>query len=342
MRIIRSLLIIFIGGVLLFGFIAPGAAPLSVTTPISDSMEPTAPQHSLVVITGGSVNVGDILLFESPRSDEPVLHRAVGKVDAGYITQGDANDVSDQAIGLAPVSPDRMDGSVPTIAGRPVIIPYLGGLLTNPAVLLGSWGLLGLSLLYTTRRGGVVRGEVTTISIRKYGIALAVIIIIGLPIVTALFAIPLQTEIVTSTTASPASSNIAAPGETSERTVTVTSPLFAVLHTAVIVEGDVALQEADSSIGEQAMRITVRNDPSDEPMVHDGYIRVYTYPSIVPGAVMKPIDAVHPVLASFVSSLIIGGLISGVSLAFDKHRIVRGTPKELRSHRNDRTRREKR
>lgn len=335
-------LILLIGGVLLFGFIAPGTAPVSVTSPVSDSMEPTAPQHSLLVVINADAGIGDILLFESVQQNDPVLHRAVGTTEtgSGFITQGDANEQPDQALGMAPVTEDQIDGVVPTVAGHPVIIPYVGGILTNPVVLLGSWGLLSLSLLYTTQPGKVTRGVVTTVPIRKYGLVFAVLIIFGLPVATALFAIPVQTDIVTSTTASPASSNIAAPGEVSEQTVSASSPFFTVLHTAAIVDGDLRLQETESPIGAQTTTITVQNNPSNEPMVHQGTIRVYTYPSILPGAVMDPIDAVHPVLASFVSSLLIGGSIVGVSYAFDQHRIVRARANKLRTYRNNRNQRD--
>lgn len=342
MRALWAVLTIFLGSVLLFGFLVPAVAPVSVTTPVSESMEPTVPEHSLVVVTNSEVSTGDIVLFEAPQRDLPVLHRAIGTTEGGYITQGDANELPDQAVGMAPVAESQIDGVVPTVAGTPLVIPYLGEILTNPVVLLGSCGFLALSILYTTRVGTVKRGVVTTIPIRKYGIALAVLIVIGLPVATALFAVPVQTELVTSTTASPTSSNIAAPGEVTERTVSVSSPPYAVLHTAVVVDGDVTLQDIESPIGEQTTRITVQNNPSDEPTIHEGTIRIYTYPTILPGVVMDPIDAIHPVVASFVSSLVIGGSILGVSFAFDKHKIVRGTPKEIRNHRNTRPRREQR
>ncbi len=340
MRVWRAVVLTLFGVVLLFGFIAPGAAPLSVTSPVSDSMEPTAPQHSLVVVTSGGVTTGDILLFETPERDRSVLHRAVGEADTGYITQGDANELPDQAFGMTPVSPDQIDGSVLTIAGHPVIIPYVGGVLTNPVVLLGLWGLLALSLLYTTQLGGVSRGSVATTHIRKYAVVLALIIVVAIPVTTGLSAITVQTEIVTSTTASPSSPSIAAPGDVSERTVSVSSPFFALLHTPVVVEGDVTLQDTSSSNGGRVKRITVQNNPSNVPTVHEGSVTVYTYPRVLPGAVMKPIDTIHPVLGSFVSSLVIAGLLVGASRVFDKHRIVRGTRDEIRAHRDNRARRD--
>jgi signal peptidase I len=340
MRVLLPVFFALLGGVLLFGVIAPGAAPISVTSPVSDSMEPIAPQHSLVVVTNGNVDVGDIVLYESAQRDAPVLHRAIGETDTGYITQGDANDLSDQALGNDPVTESQIDGVVPTVAGHPVILPYVGGVLTNPVVLVGSWGLFVISLLYTTRVGKITRGGITAIPIRKYGIAFAVILIVGLPVATAVFAIPVQADIVTSTTASPSSSNIAAPGEVSERTVTVSSPLFVVLQPAVIVEGDVTLQDTDNQFGEQSMQITIQNNPSEEPMIHEGSLRVYTYPSVFPGVVMNPVEAIHPVVASFVNALVIGGMILGLTFGFDKHKIVRVGPNKLRNHRNNRTRRE--
>lgn len=344
MRVIQAVLITLLAGVLLFGFIAPGVAPVSVTTPVSDSMEPTAPQHSLAVVVNSDVDVGDIVLFESPQRDSPVLHRAVGtaQADTGYITQGDANELPDQSLGMSPVTQGDVDGVVPTVAGYPVVIPYVGGILTNPFVLLGSWGLLALSVLYTTQVSKLGRGGVTTMPIRKYGAAFAVILVVALPAATALFAVPVQAEIVTSTTASPDSANVAPPGGVTEQTVSASSPFYAVLHTAVVVDGDLTLQDTSSPIGEQTTRITVQNSPSDEPVIHEGTVRIYTYPSVLPGVFLEPFDAVHPVLASFISSLVLAGLVLGVSYGFDKHRIVRGQLHKLRTHRNNRDRREQR
>jgi signal peptidase I len=343
MRVLSTVFLLLLGGALLFGFLAPGAAPLTVTSPVSDSMEPTAPQHSLVVVVNGGVDVGEIILFESPQRDRAVLHRAVGTAEAttGYVTQGDANELPDQAVGMTPVSESQINGVVPTVAGHPVVLPYVGGILTNPVVLLGSWGLLALSVLYTTQVGTLTRGTVTTVPIRRYGTVFALLVIVSLPVATALFAVPVQTEIATSATASPTSSSIAALGGVSERTVSVSSPFFAVLHTAVTVDGGLTLQDTDSSMGEQTTYVTVQNPPVAEPTTHEGTVQIYVYPEILPGAVMTPIEAVHPVLASFVSSLVIGGLIFGACYAFDKHRILRGRPDELRTHRNNRTRWEK-
>lgn len=329
--------------VLLFGFIAPGVAPVSVTTPISDSMEPTAPQHALVVITDTDAEVGDILLFESAQRDNPVLHRAIRTVETetgtGYVTQGDANELPDQTFGTAPVTEDRIDGVVPVVAGYPVIIPYVGGVLTNPVVLVGMCGLLALSLLYTTQVSNGVRDEVVTIPIRNYAIVFAILLVIGLPAVTALSAIPVQTEIVTSTTVSPDSAGIAAPGEVSEQTITATSPFFAVLHLAAVVDGDLRLQDTTSPIGEQTAEFRVQNPPSDEPTAHQGTVWIYTYPSVLPGVVIQPLDAIHPVLASAVNAVIFAGVILVVSFLFDKHRIVRVGPDKLRNHRNNRPQR---
>lgn len=331
--------IILITGVLLvFGAIAPGLSPVTVTTPVSESMEPTAPTHSLVVIVSTTADPGDIILFDSAQQEKPVLHRIVGvsDTDDGYITQGDANKVPDQDLGMDSVSDKQINGVVPTIAGHPIIIPHAGSVLTNPVVLLGTWALLALSLLYTTKVGKITRGAATTIPIRKYAVVLAVLIMVGTPIATAVFAVPAQTEIVTSTTASAASSDIAEPGGVSERTVTVSSPFFAVLRTTATLEGDLVLQTAENSFGEQTAEISVRNQPSDVPTIHKGTIKIYSYPAVLPTSISSPIVAIHPIAASFANSFIIGVAVIIVGLAFDKRKIVRSSHRKLRQHRNNR------
>lgn len=313
--------------VLAFGAVAPAAAPITVTSPDSGSMEPTAPEHSLVVVVSDTPEVGDIALYDTSSRTEPVLHRLVETTDGGeaFITQGDANQRTDQEVGNPPVSTDQMYGTVPTIAGQPLIVPYAGTLLTNPFALVGLWAMLAISVLYSTSMGQLVRGTVVTIPFRTYAVAIGLLIIVVLPLV--ILATPTVTElyILTSTTGGADAAHIAVPGETTERDVAITSPLLQFLHVSGHADGELAVSSIETSLGSPTATITVENTPSETPTVHEGSVSVYTYPMTLPETHVQALAAIHPALAAFVASFVLGGPLVALGLASDPHRVVRAS-----------------
>ncbi len=79
---------------------------------LSPSMTPAVPSGSLVVVTGGPVELGSVIVFEQPGSGRLVTHRVVG-VSAGddglqYRTKGDANPLPDRT----PVPASEVEGRV--------------------------------------------------------------------------------------------------------------------------------------------------------------------------------------------------------------------------------------
>ena len=92
---------------------------------LSGSMEPTFSEGSLLVVSrvasSDEVSAGDIVVYDAGRS--LVAHRVVEVAGDAFVTQGDANNVSDERIGLSRVKakvvawtpplslPDRMFGT---------------------------------------------------------------------------------------------------------------------------------------------------------------------------------------------------------------------------------------
>lgn len=67
----------------------------------SSDMEPTLTHGDVVVITEKSqYELGEVISYI--KSDEVVVHRIVGTNDSGYITQGDANEDTDETLLTAP------------------------------------------------------------------------------------------------------------------------------------------------------------------------------------------------------------------------------------------------
>lgn len=127
---IRDLIsLILIVGVLYFGFKGGMALALQSSSPMrgvtSDSMKPTFQRGDLLIIEGvdspADIKENDIIVFEYPGSNEPIVHRVVGMRVTGngelqFITRGDANPSYNTEI----VPPEDVIGKVV------YWIPYLG------------------------------------------------------------------------------------------------------------------------------------------------------------------------------------------------------------------------
>lgn len=341
MRRLSPVLLIGFAGLLIFGSVAPAAAPLTLTSPVSGSMEPTAPEHSLIVIVSGEPKVGDIALYETPTREEPVLHRIVGETAAGegFITQGDTNGYTDQEAGDPPLTTNELYGVVPTIGGYPVIIPYVGGAITNPIVIIGLWVLLVFSALYSSPMGTTTRDLVDASPFRSYAILVGLLIILIVPIAILATATTMDAQIIISTTASPDATHITAPGETTEHTLSLTSPFLSFLHVSAHASGDLVVADVEKRTGGQTASVIMSNTPSSDPTVHDGSVTMYMYPMVLPDRFIQGLAAVHPGLAAFVSGLIIGGPVLLLGLLSDKHGIARVNRVTLRRHRRSQRKR---
>jgi signal peptidase len=311
------LAVVALGLVLTLGAIAPGVAPVVVATPDSGSMVPTAQTHSLVVVVDTEPSVGDVALFETPTRDQAVLHRLVDRTPEGdaFITKGDANAATDQAAGDPPVSPDQVYGTVPTLFGHPLVVPYAGLILTNPVVGFGAWALLGASLLYTTTGGQAVRETVASVPVRVHVVVLAVAIMVVIPVAAVVAPASVTAEVVTTTTASGENPAVVQPGEVGERTIRISSPVIWGLQTTAEAEGDLRIRSVEAT-GGGTRTVTVVNEPTAEPGVQRGTITVYSFPATLPKPVLDALVDVHPVVAGFASALPIGGSVLVAAMLF--------------------------
>jgi len=329
------LAVMALGMVLTLGAVAPGIAPVVVATPDSGSMVPTAETHSLVVVLDTEPTVGEIALFETPTKNRAVLHRLVDRTPDGdaFITQGDANAATDQAAGDPPVSPDQVYGTVPTVLGQPLVVPYAGLVLTNPVFAFGVWALLGASLLYTTTGGAAVRETVASVPVRVHVVVLAVAILVVIPVVSVAAPASVDAEILTTTTATDDDPAIVGPGEVGERTIEVSSPVIWGLQTTAEAEGDLSIRSVGAGDG-GTRTVTVVNEPVDEPQVHRGTVTVYSFPATLPKPVLAALVDVHPVAAGFASALPIGGSVLVAALLFIDPRLpLRASRKAIQRRR---------
>lgn len=94
----------------------------------SDSMEPLLHVNdAFIVIPTRQVNKGDIVMFRPVALQASfITHRIVGIGENGYITKGDNSPYHDQENAEPEVQRDRIVGKVVSMNGQPLVIPGLG------------------------------------------------------------------------------------------------------------------------------------------------------------------------------------------------------------------------
>jgi signal peptidase I, archaeal type len=121
---------VLLAGLIVFGNVIGLSAGVGYVE--TKSMSPTLePGDGFVMIPdaiAGPPQSGDVVVFEAEelRGGGPTTHRIVGQTDRGYITQGDNNNVPDQAGNEPVVQETQINGRVLQIAGSVVSIPYVG------------------------------------------------------------------------------------------------------------------------------------------------------------------------------------------------------------------------
>lgn len=326
--------------------------PLLLTYVQTDSMSPTIePGDGYIVlpssVTGG-VSEGDVVLYEAQEFDGGGLttHRVVDVTEEGYITKGDNNPFTDQDGGEPPVAEGQIVGVALQVGGGPVVIPWLGVLVTTVrgvvtgivGALLGVVGLeaetsgsavgivaivAGLLMLlasvllsgqrpsrsYDRRRGSfILQGEVLTVLF-----VLAVLVPANASMV-----IPGGTaEYTVLSSESPAEEeNVVQPGGTLELRYNVQNsglvPLQAVVEPA---SGGVRVDQRQLSVPFQGSASTsVTLQIPQEPGTYTRYVQEHRYLGILPGSWTAALHRVHPLVALGVINVVIATVVAGVTL----------------------------
>lgn len=127
-----TLIYIGLGFVIALGFNTILGICLSTDTPVvavfSESMIPTFYKGDMIIVQGTqNVSIGDIIVFDVPAYNFPIIHRAINITDGKITTKGDHNLIQD---------PWFVDKSV--IHGKAVMrIPLLGWVKITFFSLLG-------------------------------------------------------------------------------------------------------------------------------------------------------------------------------------------------------------
>lgn len=282
--------------------------PTLFATPVSDSMEPTISQSDVVVINPtDSPEEGDVILFESAQTEQPVIHRIVGTHPDGFITQGDANERTDQETNFDHVTEDRISGTVVTVGGSVVSIPFIGVFLNNPFYLIILWLFVScyslISALFSTDYDDRAADRFTTrFPIIVVVVAIVVLIpaiIVGTPVVE-------EVSIVSSSMPPEGDSSVVAPGEQGEEVIVVRSFLQLGTHNTVHMDSDELTVSSIEQRDDGRLQLNVTNEPLDDTGVQRGTVSVYTYPAVLPGSLLNGLANIHPLLAAVASSMTLG------------------------------------
>lgn len=278
-------------------FLAPPTAPVGVSFLESDSMEPTVSVgDGVVLVPAGSVEPGDVVTFRSDHRDEFVTHRIVGETEAGYVTQGDNNDVTDQAAGHPPVPADAIVGEVLTVAGTPVAIPGIGtaatGIQRHRGELLA---LLLVGFLAVAVRGPRPRrtpfsgGQLFRLALVAGTIAAVVPILVGGSAVG-----------LTLTDAAEATGSNAITVADGPTTLDLDTPSHRLLTTVVTAEGATVhrTERVDGALQIELSRADTRSGESEATL------HVYQYPSLLPAGLLAWLQALHPSIAGVATTAV--------------------------------------
>lgn len=307
--ITRFIFVVFFITILLTGgmYLSPGTAPVVATSPETGSMEPTISPSDVVILYGWQEpRVGDVILFESDVEDSPVLHRVVDVTDSGYITQGDANEVTDQDGDFSPVTRDQIYGVV--IGGdEPYTIPTIGLILSNTLLLMMLWlVLLVINIVPETQRHN--RAILTQNESSIIILFLVLILLISLPMFTYFTMETAEVSVTTVNSPSEISDNIVAIGETGTDRVPFIYTSTLITEPYVVVDSN-DLHVTETQYEDGILYAVISNTPQDTIGVQTGSVSLYTYVGILPTGVVFSLIEIHYLLPSIIDAILISTVL---------------------------------
>lgn len=284
---------------------ATTAAPVRVRAMNGDAMAPTiGPDDAYLVVDAETVEVGDVVVFLSPETGAFETRRVVGQTEAGYLTQGDARDATDQSAGRSPVPRSGIVGEVATLNGELAVLPGLGG----PVSFASQRSLLLLVLVALLAGLLVVRGrhdhrrhdpDRNVWRVRDVAIAVFVAALIASLALTPLTAASYQVTFMA--TDDGGETRYAVPvGEPVTRTLEI--PLEPTPFTRLVLEAEGATVE-DWERRDDGLAVTVTVPPAAATGPQPAVLSVFPYPAVLPRPALESLHALHPIAAILGSAL---------------------------------------
>lgn len=302
--------------------VVPAGSPVDVSYVTSDSMDPTLRTgDGYLLVPAGQIQADDIVTYRAPGSDGLVTHRVVEVTDAGLVTKGDGNEVTDQATGDPPIRESAVVGQVLSIAGFVVRIPGLGPATTvlhqhlAAALVIAAVGL-GL----VERRGGqqpvdrrlTRAGDVVAPLLLALGVFAVVMVLVATSSHSLAF-VAMSEE-----TDAPRQLTVGEPA-TKPVVLSGTSPPFT---DRVVSAERMDIQSVEQRSGQ--LRLSVAVPPAEHPGRYTARVRVHHYPATLPAPVLRGAHAIHPLLAAVGSvGALFGPLVIVALLFVDGQRLLR-------------------
>ncbi|WP_226479674.1 signal peptidase I [Natrinema amylolyticum] len=276
------------GVALLAGVIAVSAlTPLGVSFVYSDSMEPTIDTgDGFVVLPANDAAAGDVVTFYSDERDEYVTHRVVEETEVGYVTQGDNNQETDQAVGYSHVSPDDIEGRVLSVGESPLTAPALGTLVSESSQHRGILVLIGVvALTVSIGSNGRSRDVINTGSLFRQ------LILTSIAIGVVAIVISGSTVGLTITEAASSSPETMTFEDGDRTTLEFTNTPTPYTHRVTSASG---LRIVDTIVAEETLSLTVEHVGDSESAA----VQFYNYPAVVPKGIVETLHGIHPLLAA--------------------------------------------
>lgn len=317
---------------LLLIFIAVSAAaivvlPADLAYVETGSMEPVIGAGDLFLIhESDSYAEGDIITFYSMEQDDFVTHRIVDEESDGYITQGDANERTDQYNGDPPIRHEHIIGGVFTINNQPVTVPQAGfvsqffGEYRVPILVLLFFGIL-IDYLRKRGRGNSSAPKKESISFRM--IVLYIVLLLVLVWTGFTYASADTTSMTYLVEDNPPSEDerFIMTGEEVIRTseYTIDGGGLPLHSEASVIGSDVNILNA--SVDQGQYNVTYEVGPYYDEGTQSVDMIVYMYPKTLPRGVISMLHTIHPLFASI-------GTVSvfGVPFIFLAFALFDGTP----------------
>jgi signal peptidase len=318
---LRQLLIVLLVLVVL-AVLAPADPPVEVGTVNDGAMAPTIePGEAYLVTDPERIEAGDVIRFWSATRGEYLTRRVVERTPAGFLTRGDANEDTDQAMGLAPVHHSAVAGAVYERGGTPVTVPLLGhlldGLQSFRVVIVGLLALFGAFAFVREER--IERGPRRPIvRVRNVLLPLVAVGVVTTVAITPLGAATYQLTYV-------ATEDGTAPGtipvdEAVQKTVSL--PVGSAPWERTVVRGS-GVQVDEVADRGRTTNVTVTIPPPDDPGVTRMAVQVTPYPKVLPARPLGTIHDVHPFLAVLAGVIVLfGPLVVVYALLVDGHRPI--------------------
>jgi signal peptidase len=310
------MVVLLIAGLLLgLLVVAPTATPFRVESATSDTMAPTIGSgDAYVTVPADTISEGDIAVFWAPGEGEFLTREVLDIGENGYVvgTNGGATGVNESATGdmgenATPGDPrvvprSSIVATVATVAGSPVVLPELGGVVSTLAtyrtLVLFSILLVLAALLVRRRLLARSSERVVMIRLRTVAVPLLAVIFVTCVAITPLSATSHQLTYSFDGTGGPGP----ADGENATRTAflpTATPPL-----TQWTVSGETATvvnwTEEDGGIN-----ATLSVPPPEAASRTEVTVRMFPYPEWVPPTLLSTAHGVHPIVGSLLGAVIL-------------------------------------